>query len=91
MQFRLYKHGCIWTCVISVEERKDEKNKTQGKKDLRRKPSECDKGKKGWSVEFQFGQDDGVDGTTFGRKPTTNSATADQYPGCTHVSSTQAQ
>jgi hypothetical protein len=80
-----------------VEERKEDEMNTEktkgreGKKSLRRNPSEYDKGKKRWLVEFQFGQDDDGDGTTLGRKPATNSATADQYPGCTHVSSTQAQ
>jgi hypothetical protein len=85
-------------CILSVEERKEDemkiekKNKgREGKKGPRGNASEYDKGKKTWSVEFKFGQDDGDKGTTLGRKPATNSATADQYPGCTHVSSTQAQ
>ncbi len=68
-------------------------NKTkdwEGKKNLRKNPSEYDKGKKRWSAEFPFGQGDGDDRATLGRKPATNSATADQYPGCTHVSSTQS-
>ena len=70
---------------------KIERNRAKGrvKRDLRRNPSVHDKGKKRWWVKF--GQDDGDDGTTLGPKPTTNSATADQYPGCTHVSSTQEQ
>lgn len=72
-------------CIISVEERKEGEMKfekttkgKEGKKNLRRNPSEYDKGKKRWSIKFQFGQDDGDDGTTLGRKPATNSATADQ-------------
>jgi hypothetical protein len=83
-------------CIISVEARKEDEMKIEktkgkeGKKGLRRNPSEYDKGKKTVG-RIPVGQDDGDNGTTLGRKPATNSATADQYPGCTHVSSTQAQ
>lgn len=82
---------------MDVKERKENEMDTEktkgreGKTSLRRNPSKYDKGKMRWLVEFQFGQDDDVDGMTLGRKPATNSATADQYPGCTHVSSTQAR
>jgi len=82
-------------CIISVEERNEDEIKIgktkgrEGKRNLGRNPYENGKGKKRWSVEFPFGQDDGGDRKTLGRKPATNSATVDQYPGCMHVSSTQ--
>ena len=88
-------------CVISGEERKDEM-KTEKKKKNKGRVKKVKggihpcliKGREEVVVRrtpAEFGQDDGDDGTTLGRKPATNSATADQYPGCTHVSSTQAQ
>jgi hypothetical protein len=48
------------TCIISAEERKEdemkfEKKAGRVKMNLRRNPSEYDKGRRGWSVEFQFG------------------------------------
>jgi hypothetical protein len=65
------------------------KNQREGEKDTTRNPSEYDKGKERYLVENPVGQDNGDDETTLGCRPTTNLATAGQYPGCTHVSSIQ--
>ena len=82
-------------CVISGEGRKEHEMKTEknkNKRGVKRIKGEIHpcmiKGR--WSVEFEFGQDDSDDGATL-PKLATNSSTADQYPACTHVSSTQAQ
>jgi hypothetical protein len=56
---------------MHVEERKEDEMKIEktksgkGKKNLRRNPSEYDKGKKRCSVEFRFGHDGGDDGRPY--------------------------